>query len=77
MSTKTAGWYTQRLEEFYAHDRAALREVTTCTAIKLFPRFEALVSGYWERERSLTGTGEQKKDERGISHAETCQIGLV
>lgn len=38
-----ADWYTTHLEACYADDAAALEEVATGTALKLFPRFQRVV----------------------------------
>jgi hypothetical protein len=43
---KTIEWFTKNLELHYEDDAAALEEVTTGTALKLFPRFQALVNGH-------------------------------
>ena len=44
VSKDMVGWYTKHLEEYYADNEDALQEVTTTTALKLFPRFERLIN---------------------------------
>jgi hypothetical protein len=43
VSVEMAGWYTRHLEEHCKGNMDALEEITTATAVKLFPRFQAVV----------------------------------